>query len=74
MSDGNRALLFGSESLTSEEERLRAALIEWCQGRLDEGARPVPLHAALVIVADMVSDARNTGFKVGYNTGGWQSG
>ena len=47
-------LLFGPKGLTEEEEALREALIAWAQRRLDEGARPIPLYAALMIVTDMM--------------------
>lgn len=50
-------LLYGSESLTAEEIELREKLVEWCQDQFDNGARPVPLYASLLIVADMVADA-----------------
>jgi hypothetical protein len=49
-------LLFGSTSLTAEEEALRAELMAWCQAKFDRGARAIPMQAALILVADAVFD------------------
>jgi hypothetical protein len=49
-------LLFGSKSLTVEEEALRAELLEWCRAKLAKGHRPIPLHAALSIAANEMKD------------------
>lgn len=46
--------LFGPQALADEEEALRTALIRWAQHRLDEGARPISIWAALMNVADMM--------------------
>lgn len=57
---GERTLLFGSESLTDEEEKLRAELLDWLVEKALAGHRPVPLQAALRIMSD---------FAGGYNGG-----
>lgn len=49
---GERHLLVDSESLTEEEQRLRAELELWCEAKLAAGARPIPLMAAVTIVAN----------------------
>jgi hypothetical protein len=49
-------LLFGSKSLTMEEEALRTELLEWCRAKLAKGHRPIPLHAALSIAANEMKE------------------
>ena len=49
-----RALLFGSESLTREEELLREKLIRFIRSEL-RGARPIALQAALHITSNMAA-------------------
>jgi hypothetical protein len=56
-------LLFGSESLTREEEALRAELLEWCREKLANGARPIPLQAALLIASDIMRSPDSAGLR-----------
>lgn len=57
-------LLYGSETLTLEEECLREELLAWIQARLDLGARPIPLQAALVICANRMKQPDAYGLQV----------
>lgn len=57
-------LLFNSESLTKEEHDLREELAAWCQEKLYMGARPVPLHVALRIMANWMESPKDYGFEV----------
>ena len=54
MTDAN--LLFGSKSLTREEEQLRAELEEWCKAKLRKGHNPIPLQCCLTILADRMRE------------------
>jgi len=67
-----RLNLFGSAALTDEEESLREALMTWCQDRLNEGARPIPLQAALMIVSDCMASCDAYGFVRSNKSGGWK--
>ncbi len=64
MSDDDTTRLLGSKSLTDEVEHLRTELLDWCQKQLDQGARPIPLQAALTVVAGMVANAPSYGLTV----------
>lgn len=71
----NKNKLLGSDELTREEEALRSELRAWCRGKLASGTRPVPLCAALRIVADQMNDPEGSGIgkykpKRGRLTGG----
>ncbi|MGQ3486074.1 hypothetical protein [Roseovarius pacificus] len=61
MTDNN--LLMGSQSLTDEEEKLREELSEWCREKFRQGARPIPLQAAVLIVSDLLRDPDGNGFR-----------
>lgn len=54
-------LLMGKESLTQEEQELRLELIDWCKTKLRQGHRPVPLYAALTIMAHWMYDPKSHG-------------
>ncbi len=58
-------LLYGSQALTDEEEAIRQDLLVWAQERLDMGARPVPLFAALTIVARDMGNPADLGLTSG---------
>ena len=60
-----KALLYGSEKLTAEEEYLRLELMAWCQEKLDQGARPIPLQACLRIVGEDMRNPSDMGLVVG---------
>ena len=53
---GNHELLYGSASLTREENLLRLELAEWVKAKLRKGHRPVPLYVALQIIANWTKD------------------
>jgi hypothetical protein len=53
--------LMGSDELTLEELALRAELRAWCREKLSNGSRPVPLYAALKIVANQMFDPEGSG-------------
>lgn len=50
-----RALLFGSESLTDEEECYRAELLDWVVKKAVAGGRPIPIQAAFMAMSDFCS-------------------
>src|SRR5262245_40450680 len=58
---GQAMKLIHSNELTREEEALRSELRAWCRGKLASGTRPIPLQAALRIVADQMSDPEGHG-------------
>jgi hypothetical protein len=53
----------GSDSLTQEEQDLRAELRNWCRRKLANGARPIPILAALTIVAEDMKDPDASGIR-----------
>ena len=62
--DKYKELLFGSRSLSVEEEELRIELAAWCQEKLYLGARPVPLEAAVRIVGRWMGNPEEFGFEL----------
>ena len=56
-------LLFGSVSLTHEEEALRNELVEWAKAKLRKGHRPLPLHTAFRILAGWTEDPDKYGLR-----------
>lgn len=56
-----KTLLYGSELLTAEEERIRADLLEIAQTMLNNGARPVPLMAAFMVMGRELQNPQDVG-------------
>jgi len=42
--------------LGREEMSLRSELRAWCRNKLASGSRPVPLHAALLIISQEIKE------------------
>lgn len=49
-------IMMNSESLRQEEEAIRDELIAFCQRKLRNGTRPVPLHVAFRIMSKWTID------------------